>query len=73
MENTLFDEEKNESTFENNMEKLEGLVRQLERGELGLEAALTAFEEGIALVKACQVQLDRSAEKIQLLTKQEHE
>jgi|GEM_PF-1823944 len=62
-------------TFEEGIQRLELLVRQLERGELTLEQSLACFEEGIGLVKQCQTQLERTAEKIQILTgeKQEQE
>jgi len=61
-------EEVSEPCFEESMQRLEQIVRQLERGELSLEESLTCFEEGIALVKRCQKQLDRASEKIQILT-----
>lgn len=60
--------EKAGASFEESMQRLEILVRQLERGELGLEQSLTCFEEGIGLVKLCQGQLDRAAQQIQILT-----
>ena len=47
----------NSATFEANLQALETLVSQLERNELPLQAALAAYAEGTALVKACQAQL----------------
>jgi exodeoxyribonuclease VII small subunit len=47
-----------EPTFEQRMAQLEKLLQQLEKGELPLEASLTAFKEGMDLVKACRAQLD---------------
>ncbi|MFZ8915508.1 MAG: exodeoxyribonuclease VII small subunit, partial [Pseudomonadales bacterium] len=35
--------------FEHTLDALEALVEQLESGDLSLEAALGAFEQGIAL------------------------
>jgi exodeoxyribonuclease VII small subunit len=58
-------------TYEENIKKLDSLVSQLEKGELPLEAALTCFEEGIGLIRVCQNQLERAAERIQILSKEE--
>jgi exodeoxyribonuclease VII small subunit len=57
-------------TFEDNIKKLEEIVRRLERGEIALEEGLAAFEEGVSLIKTCQKQLDRVAEKVQVLTQE---
>lgn len=61
------------ASFEEGIQRLELLVRQLERGELTLEQSLACFEEGIGLVKQCQGQLERTAEKIQILTGEKQE
>ena len=55
-------------TFEENMARLEELVRQLERGELSLENALVCYQEGVALVSACQQRLERAAKEVEILT-----
>ena len=57
-----------EKSFEENMARLEELVRQLERGELSLEDALTCYQEGVALVSICQGSLDRAAKDVEILT-----
>ena len=44
--------EKN-ATFEQNMTRLEQIVRSLERGDAPLEESLKLFEEGTALVRSC--------------------
>lgn len=51
--------EKN-ATFEQNMVRLEQIVRTLERGDAPLEESLKLFEEGTALVRACGKLLDRA-------------
>ena len=50
-----------ELRFEEALERLEGLVAKLEAGDLGLEDALTSFEQGVALVRLCSERL-RAAE-----------
>ena len=49
--------EKNAS-FESNMQRLEQIVRALERGDVALEESLKLFQEGTALVRSCQTLLD---------------
>ena len=51
--------EKN-ATFEQNMQRLEQIVRTLERGDAPLEESLTLFEEGTALVRSCGKLLDEA-------------
>ena len=50
-----------ELDFETALERLEGLVRELEGGELSLEESLARFEDGVGLVKLCSDRL-RAAE-----------
>lgn len=56
------------ATYEENIKRLEEIVRYLEQGDISLEEGFAYFEEGIGLVRVCQQQLDRVAQKIQLLT-----
>ena len=58
----------NGKSFEENMARLETLVRQLERGELSLEKALECYKEGVALIGFCQHSLDRAAKEVESLT-----
>jgi len=57
-----------ERAYEENIKRLEEIIRRLERGDVSLEEGLSSFEEGIALIKACQKQLDRVSQRIQVLT-----
>lgn len=54
-------------SFEEAMQQLEGIVRQLESGEAPLEEALEKFERGIQLVKFCTRRLDETEKKVTLL------
>lgn len=49
------------------MEKLEALVRQLEDGDLKMDEALSAFEQGIRLSRQCQQALQQAEQKVQAL------
>ena len=62
------DDEQSGKTFEENITRLETLVRQLERGELSLEDALLCYKEGVALVSLCQERLERTASEVEILT-----
>jgi len=54
-------------SFEQALERLEGVVGRLETGELPLEEALAAFEEGVGLSRRCAEQLDAAERKIEIL------
>ncbi len=49
--------EKNRS-FEQNMTRLEQIVRAMERGDVALEESLKLFQEGTELVRSCNKLLD---------------
>jgi len=56
-------------TFEQNLERLEGIVKRLEESELSLEEALKLFEEGTALSAGCRKQLEEAEHRVEILTK----
>ncbi|WP_028293679.1 exodeoxyribonuclease VII small subunit [Oceanobacter kriegii] len=56
--------------FEQSLAQLEGLVEQLESGEMTLEQSLGAFEQGVRLTRACQQALADAEQKVRLLTEQ---
>jgi exodeoxyribonuclease VII small subunit len=60
---------KEKKKFEDAVEELERVVEQLESGELSLEDSLTAFENGVRLVKLCNQKLTEVERKIELLVK----
>ncbi len=45
-------------TFEQSMQRLEQIVRTLERGEAQLDESLKLFQEGTELVRSCGKLLD---------------
>ena len=54
-----------------NLEKalsdLEGIVEELESGDLPLEKAMKKFEEGIKLTRNCQAALKDAEQKVEIL------
>ena len=54
-------------SFDESLERLEALVRQLESGGLGLEEAMARFEEGVQLSQALQRQLAEAQRRVEIL------
>ncbi len=53
------------ANFETNMQRLEQIVRALERGDVPLEESLRLFQEGTALVRDCGKLLDDAQLQVQ--------
>lgn len=53
--------------FAATLARLEGLVTQLEAGDMSLEASLGAFEEGVRLSREAQQRLDSAELRLQAL------
>lgn len=62
---------KKEKNFEEALERLEAIVRTLENGKTNLEDSLTAFEEGVGLVKYCNEKLTQAEQKVRVLMENE--
>jgi exodeoxyribonuclease VII small subunit len=56
--------------FEDCLERLEKIVKELEKGEVPLEKSLTLFEEGMQLSATCRKQLEEAEGKVEILLKQ---
>lgn len=54
-----------EMSFEEALRALEGVVRQLESGEVPLDESINLYEKGEALRKACQARLDAAQARIE--------
>lgn len=64
---------KNKQTFEDAMQKLEKIAKQLESGDLDLDDALKEFEQGMSLAKYCHDKLEEAERKIEILQKGNNE
>ena len=53
--------------FEDALEKLENIVRDMEAGDMPLDSALKSFEEGIRLIRFCQAKLEESERRVEQL------
>lgn len=54
-------------SFEDALSRLEVLTRAMQSGEMPLEEALAAYQEGNGLVKFCQNKLAEVEQKLQVL------
>lgn len=61
--------EKKVPSFEENLEKLESIVKKLETGEVPLDEAIDNFNEAMKLVKTCDEKLKNAEEAITKLVK----
>ena len=60
---------KKEEKFEQQLERLQSIVKAIESGECALEDSLKLFAEGVELTKKCQARLDDAQQKIEVLVK----
>ncbi|MDR3764817.1 MAG: exodeoxyribonuclease VII small subunit [Acidobacteriota bacterium] len=56
--------------FEECLQRLESIVKEMEKGELPLEQSLKLFEEGMGLTNTCRKELEEAEGKVELLLKQ---
>ena len=59
--------EKNEIDFEDSMEKLEKIAKELESDKLSLNDSVKKFEEGMKISQDCKKVLDEAEKKITIL------
>lgn len=55
-------------TFEQNMERLEQIVRAMERGDVALDESLKLFQEGTELVRNCEKLLENAKLQVRQIT-----
>ena len=55
-------------TFEENMQRLEQIVRAMERGDVALDESLKLFREGTQLVEYCGKLLDEAELQVKKIT-----
>lgn len=56
-------------SFEEALNRLETILKQMEQGNVSLEDSLKLFEEGTELVRQCSNMLDKAELKVVRLTK----
>lgn len=56
--------EEKEAGLEENFEKLEATIEKLEAEDISLEAAFTAYSQGMQLLKQCNAQIDKVEKQV---------
>lgn len=59
--------------FEESMKKLEGIVTELENGNLNLDESVKRFEDGMKIAKQCNKILEDAEKKITILLEKDGE
>jgi len=62
-----------ELKFEDAMEKLENIAKELESDDLSLDESVKKFEEGMEISKKCKEMLDGAEKKITILLNDKEE
>ncbi|MCE9594808.1 MAG: exodeoxyribonuclease VII small subunit [Planctomycetes bacterium] len=57
-----------EEGFDARLARLEGIVAELERGDLGLEASLERYQQGVELLRQCHGVLQSYKKQVQELS-----
>ncbi len=60
-------------SFEEAMEKLEGIVEKLEEGEVPLEQAIAMYQEGMSLSNVCHEKLQRIEKQMDRVVEEDGE
>ncbi|MFT7668241.1 MAG: exodeoxyribonuclease VII small subunit [Planctomycetota bacterium] len=55
--------------FDSRLARLEAIVQEMETGGLGLEGAISRYEEGVSLLKGCRTVLTGYRKQVEELTR----
>lgn len=64
-------EDKKEISFEENLSKLEEIVKNLENGNVPLDDAITKFNEAMKIAKICDEKLKKAEETVNQILKED--
>ena len=65
----MAEEAESSKSFEDGLDELEGIVKELESGDMPLEKALGLFERGVELSEGCLEKLQAAETKVEILLK----
>lgn len=60
-------------SFEEQIEQLEQIVSEIEKGDLNLDESVEKFEEGMKISKECNKMLENAEKKITILLSEDSE
>ena len=55
-------------SLEEDFKKLESLLKEMEKEDIGIEDAFAKYAEGMQLIKSCNERIDRVEKKVQKLS-----
>ncbi len=61
-------EEMNTGSLEEDFRKLDSLLKEMEKEDIGIEDAFAKYAEGMQLIKSCNERIDRVEKKVQKLS-----
>lgn len=56
--------------FEKAIEKLEGIIEDLENQNVSLDDSLKKYEEGIKLIRTCTEKLEKARKRVEVLVRE---
>jgi len=59
--------DRKDTSFEEDLERLDEIVKRLEDGDMPLDEAVELFKEGTALSKRCSAKLDEAEARIEII------
>ena len=62
--------EKKEKTFEESLNELENIVKELEQGDVDLDKAISKYSEAMKLAKSCGDKLNQATESVNKILKE---
>lgn len=54
-------------TFEQSLARLEEILQVLENGDSDLDGMLKLYEEGVSLIRACNLRLEQAEQSVKML------
>lgn len=66
-------EEIKEKTFEESLEELESIVKELENGDVDLDKVITKYSDAMKLASYCSKKLDNATETVNKILKENGE
>lgn len=60
-------EQQKRASFEQNLNRLDEIIRLLEKDSVPLDELLGLYEEGVGLLRSCNLQLDEAQQRVKML------
>lgn len=57
--------------MEQSFERLDGIIQEMQEGELTLEQSFKKYEEGMKMIKNCTAAIDKVEKKLEIMENEE--